>query len=92
MFQIVLFGLFTIPAILFSVGLQKRPSRQALGPDLKQRNMPIVPSTDNALIIVRNIVRVTEYIGVHVGSFGVLDGPIVVFDAILIAIEIKFQP
>lgn len=83
--QILIFGCFIIVSIIFHKRLQKQPTRQSVAEDLKWQKMMVVLYVVSALILVRNVFRVVEYIGGRGGPLLRVEWPIYVFDALLMA-------
>ncbi|KAI4108130.1 MAG: hypothetical protein LQ339_002402 [Xanthoria mediterranea] len=83
--QIIIFGLFVVASIVFHVRLQKRPTREAYAGDVKWQKMLWVLYAVSAIILVRNIFRVVEYLGGNAGPLLRVEWPIYVFDALLMA-------
>lgn len=88
--QILIFGLFVLVSIIFHLRLRKQPTRQskAAAVNFKWQKMIIVLYVVSALIMVRNIVRVVEYIGGREGPLLSVEWPIYCFDALLMAATI----
>lgn len=83
--QIFIFGLFVLVSIVFHKRLQKQPTQQSITKDLAWQKMMVVLYVVSALILVRNIFRVVEYIGGRDGPLLRVEWPIYVFDALLMA-------
>ncbi|KAL8781675.1 MAG: hypothetical protein Q9213_005892 [Squamulea squamosa] len=83
--QIILFGLFVVVSILFHLRLRKQPTRESYASDVKWQKMLLVLYAVSAIIMVRNIFRVVEYIGGRNGPLLRVEWPIYVFDALLMA-------
>ncbi|KAL8950314.1 MAG: hypothetical protein Q9222_003637 [Ikaeria aurantiellina] len=83
--QILIFGLFILVSIIFHLRLRKQPTRQSYAPELKWQKMLIVLYAVSAIIMVRNIFRVVEYIGGRDGPLLRVEWPSYVFDALLMA-------
>ncbi|KAL8698093.1 MAG: hypothetical protein Q9201_006765 [Fulgogasparrea decipioides] len=83
--QILIFGLFILVSILFHLRLRKQPTMQSKSGDLKWQKMLMVLYVVSAIIMVRNIFRVVEYIGGREGLLLRVEWPIYCFDALLMA-------
>ncbi|KAL8922681.1 MAG: hypothetical protein Q9208_004994 [Pyrenodesmia sp. 3 TL-2023] len=83
--QIVIFALFILVSIIFHKRLRKQPTQASVAEDLKWQKMMVVLYAVSALILVRNIFRVVEYIGGRDGPLLRVEWPIYVFDAVLMA-------
>ncbi|KAL8713179.1 MAG: hypothetical protein Q9220_002700 [cf. Caloplaca sp. 1 TL-2023] len=83
--QILLFGLFILVSIIFHVRLRKQPTQQSYAPGLRWQKMLMVLYAVSAIIMVRNIFRVVEYIGGRNGPLLRVEWPAYVFDALLMA-------
>ncbi|KAI4261615.1 MAG: hypothetical protein L6R42_003188 [Xanthoria sp. 1 TBL-2021] len=83
--QIIIFGLFVVASIIFHLRLRKQPTREAYAGDVKWQKMLLVLYAVSAIILVRNIFRVVEYIGGNDGPLLRVEWPIYVFDALLMA-------
>jgi len=83
--QIFLFGLFVLVSIIFHLRFRKQPTRQSSLADLKWQTTMLVLYVVSALIMVRNIIRVVEYIGGRHGPLLRVEWTIYVFDAVLMA-------
>ncbi|KAL8720538.1 MAG: hypothetical protein Q9225_002608 [Loekoesia sp. 1 TL-2023] len=83
--QILIFGCFIIVSIVFHRRLLRQPTRQSITEDLKWQKMMVVLYVVSALILVRNVFRVVEYIGGRDGPLLRVEWPIYVFDALLMA-------
>jgi RTA1 like protein len=83
--QIIMFGLFILASILFHYRLQKSPTQQSCNPNLRWPKTLFVLYAVSALIMIRNIFRVAEYIEGLDGPLLTVEWPIYVFDALLMA-------
>ncbi|KAI4150389.1 MAG: hypothetical protein L6R39_002282 [Caloplaca ligustica] len=83
--QIVIFSLFVIVSIIFHTRLRKQPTRQSAGKSVMWQKMLVVLYVVSALILVRNVFRVVEYVGGRDGPLLRIEWPIYVFDALLMA-------
>ncbi|KAL8959958.1 MAG: hypothetical protein Q9193_003258 [Seirophora villosa] len=83
--QITIFGLFVLVSIIFHMRLRKQPTGESLSKDLSWQKMMGSLYVVSALILVRNIFRVVEYIGGRDGPLLRVEWPIYVFDALLMA-------
>ncbi|KAL8853550.1 MAG: hypothetical protein Q9221_001536 [Calogaya cf. arnoldii] len=83
--QIIIFGLFVLASIVFHLRLRKQPTRESYAGDVKWQKMLSVLYAVSAIILVRNIFRVVEYIGGNDGPLLRVEWPIYVFDALLMA-------
>ncbi len=83
--QIIIFGLFVLVSIIFHLRLRKQPTQASYARDVKWQKMLWVLYAVSAIIMVRNIFRVVEYIGGHNGPLLKVEWPIYVFDALLMA-------
>lgn len=83
--QIIMFGLFIVASIIFHYRMRKGPTQQSCNPDLKWEKVLSILYAVSALIMIRNIFRVGEYIGGHDGLLLRVEWPIYVFDALLMA-------
>lgn len=83
--QILIFGLFVLVSILFHLRLRKQPTRQSSVASLRWQTTMLVLYVVSALIVVRNIIRVVEYIGGREGPLLRVEWTIYVFDAVLMA-------
>ncbi|KAI4111984.1 MAG: hypothetical protein LQ338_008337 [Usnochroma carphineum] len=83
--QILIFSLFIVVSIIFHKKLRKQLTRHLVAEDLKWQKMMVVLYVVSALILVRNIFRVVEYIGGRDGPLLRVEWPIYVFDALLMA-------
>jgi RTA1 like protein len=83
--QIIMFGVFVLAAIIFHSRMRKNPTQQSYNPDLRWEQVLYILYGVSALIMVRNIFRVAEYIGGHDGTLLSVEWPIYVFDALLMA-------
>ena len=84
-FQVGIFGLFILSAVIIHVRMKKYPTPKSCDPDLMWEKMLIVLYTVSGLIMVRNIVRIVEYLGGHEGPLLRVEWPIYVFDGLLMA-------
>lgn len=83
--QIIIFSLFVLASVVFHVRLQKQPTQEAYSGDVKWQKILLVLYAVSAIILVRNIFRVVEYIGGNDGPLLRVEWPIYVFDALLMA-------
>ena len=83
--QIIIFGLFVLVSMIFHIRLRKQPTQASYAGDVKWQKMLWVLYAVSAIIMVRNIFRVVEYIGGHNGPLLKVEWPIYVFDALLMA-------
>ncbi|KAL8937181.1 MAG: hypothetical protein Q9216_004555 [Gyalolechia sp. 2 TL-2023] len=83
--QIIIFACFIIVSIIFHKRLHKKPTRQSVAKGLEWQKMMVTLYVVSALILVRNIFRVVEYIGGRDGPLLRVEWPTYVFDAILMA-------
>lgn len=83
--QIVIFALFILVSIIFHKRLRKQPTQASVVEGLNWQKMMIVLYVVSALILVRNIFRVVEYIGGRDGPLLRVEWPTYVFDALLMA-------
>ncbi|KAL8735346.1 MAG: hypothetical protein Q9166_000891 [cf. Caloplaca sp. 2 TL-2023] len=83
--QIILFALFIVVSIVFHVRLRKQPTQESYSAHLKWQKMLMVLYAVSAVIMVRNIFRVVEYISGRDGPLLRVEWPIYVFDALLMA-------
>ncbi|KAL8917620.1 MAG: hypothetical protein Q9172_005761 [Xanthocarpia lactea] len=83
--QIILFGLFVLVSIIFHFRLRKQPTQASYAGDVQWQKMLWVLYAVSAIIMVRNIFRVVEYIGGQNGPLLKVEWPIYVFDALLMA-------
>jgi RTA1 like protein len=83
--QIILFGVFVLASIIFHLRMRKNPTRKSFDPELKWKKTLYILYTVSAIIMVRNIFRVVEYIGGRDGPLLRVEWPIYVFDAVLMA-------
>lgn len=84
-FQVGIFGLFILSAVIIHVRMKKYPTSKSCDPDLMWEKMLIVLYTVSGLIMVRNIVRIVEYLGGREGPLLRVEWPIYVFDGLLMA-------
>ena len=83
--QIIMFGLFILASILFHHRLRQGPTQQSCNPDLRWQKTLFILYAISALIMIRNIFRVAEYIQGHDGFLLSVEWPIYVFDALPMA-------
>ncbi|KAL8671608.1 MAG: hypothetical protein Q9168_003898 [Polycauliona sp. 1 TL-2023] len=84
--QIIIFGLFVVASVVFHLRVRKHRPREAYsGDDVKWQKMLAVLYAVSAIILVRNIFRVVEYIGGNNGPLLRVEWPTYVFDALLMA-------
>lgn len=83
--QITIFGLFVLVSIIFHMRLRKQPTGESLSKDLSWQKLMGSLYVVSALILVRNIFRVVEYLGGHDGPLLRVEWPIYIFDALLMA-------
>jgi heme/copper-type cytochrome/quinol oxidase subunit 2 len=83
--QIVLFGLFLVSAITFHSRLRKMPTPESLDRNLPWERMLQVLYVVSALILVRNSVRVAEFVGDANSYMRREEWPIYAFDALPMA-------
>ncbi|KAL8969414.1 MAG: hypothetical protein Q9197_004359 [Variospora fuerteventurae] len=83
--QIVIFGLFVLVSFIFHQRLRKQPTSESLVNHLRWQKMMGVLYVVSAIILVRNIFRVVEYVGGNDGPLLRVEWPIYVFDALLMA-------
>ncbi|KAK5370274.1 hypothetical protein LTR20_010595 [Exophiala xenobiotica] len=83
--QIVLFGLFLVSAITFHSRLRKMPTPESLDRSLPWESMLQVLYVASALILVRNSVRVAEFVGDANSYMRREEWPIYAFDALPMA-------
>ena len=84
--QITLFSFFVLAAIIFHFRTRQYPTEQSREPALPWEKIIWVLYAVSALILVRNIFRVAEYIGGRNGYLLSTEWPIYVFDAVLMAV------
>lgn len=84
--QILMFGVFILTSIIFHHRMWKQPTQQSYNPDLSLEKTLYVLYAVSAIIMIRNIFRVAEYIGGHDGVLLRVEWPIYVFDAMLMAL------
>jgi RTA1 like protein len=83
--QIIMFGVFILVSIIFHYRMRKSPTQQSYNPDLRWEKVLYILYSVSALIMVRNIFRVAEYIGGRDGMLLSVEWPIYGFDALLMA-------
>ncbi|KAL8894116.1 MAG: hypothetical protein Q9192_004603 [Flavoplaca navasiana] len=83
--QIIIFSLFVLASVVFQLRFRKQPTQEAYTGDVKWQKMLLVLYAVSAIILVRNIFRVVEYIGGNDGPLLRVEWPIYVFDAMLMA-------
>jgi len=81
--QIVIFGIFAITAAIFHARLNRVPTEASLGTQSTWRSTMMMLYVVSALIIVRSIFRVVEYIMGHDGYPLRNEWTLYVFDALL---------
>jgi hypothetical protein len=81
--QIIMFGLFTVTAIVFHVRMRKWPSGASMDPNSRWARTMWMLYTTSALILVRSVFRVIEYITGKEGYLLTHEWTLYVFDAAL---------
>lgn len=81
--QILIFGLFVLVSIIFHLRLRKQPTRESSFAGLKWQMTMLVLYVVSALIMLRNIFRVAEYVGGREGPLLRVEWTIYIFDAVL---------
>lgn len=81
-FQLVIFSFFVLAAIIFHMRMRKH---HIINQNIKWERMLVVLYTVSGLIMLRNILRVIEYIGGRYGPLLRVEWPIYVFDGLLMA-------
>lgn len=81
--QILLFGLFAATAVIFHIRMRKWPSGASLDPNSKWEQIMYTLYTMSALILVRSVFRVIEYVMGKSGYLLTHEWTLYVFDAIL---------
>jgi RTA1 like protein len=81
--QILMFALFVLTSIIFHRRMLKRPTQQSHHPELRWQTTLYILYAVSALILLRNIFRVAEYIGGHDGVLLSVEWPVYIFDALL---------
>jgi RTA1 like protein len=84
--QIVVFGFFILATVIFHYRMRKQPTPQSYNPDLRWEKTIYVLYGISAIITIRNIFRVAEYIGGREGFLLRVEWPIYVFDAVFMAV------
>lgn len=79
--QIIIFSLFIIVAIVFQRRTVRQPTQQSRGPLLRKRHMNGLYGA-SGLILVRNLVRVVQYIQGYSGYINVHEWFLYLFDAL----------
>ncbi|KAL9004846.1 MAG: hypothetical protein Q9188_002365 [Gyalolechia gomerana] len=88
--QIFIFACFVVVSIIFNKRLRKHPTRQSAAKGLEWQKMMVALYVVSALILVRNIFRVVEYIGGRDGPLLRVEWPTYVFDGLLMASTMVF--
>ncbi|KAL8992787.1 MAG: hypothetical protein Q9169_006836 [Polycauliona sp. 2 TL-2023] len=83
--QIIIFAFFVLASVVFHLRFRKRSSHGAYSRDVQWQKMLWVLYTVSAIILVRNIFRVVEYLGGNDGPLLRVEWPLYVFDALLMA-------
>lgn len=81
--QILLFGLFALTAIIFHSRMRKWPSGASLDPKSKWEQIMYTLYAMSALILIRSVFRVIEYVMGKTGYPLTHEWTLYVFDAIL---------
>lgn len=84
--QIVIFGFFVVTSVLFHVRLLKNPTRAANAGEIPWKRYLIVLYVTSAIILVRSIFRVVEYLQGNAGYLISHEIFLYIFDALLMAI------
>jgi hypothetical protein len=84
-FQVAIFGFFILSAVILHVRMRKYPTPKSRDSNLPWEKMLIVLYTVSGLIMVRNILRIVEYLGGREGPLLRVEWPIYVFDGLLMA-------
>jgi len=84
--QIAVFGFFILATVIFHHRIRKQPTSQSYNPDLSWEKTIYVLYGISAIITIRNIFRVAEYIAGREGFLLRVEWPIYVFDAVFMAV------
>lgn len=80
--QIILFAFFVITALLFQKRIHRNPTRESFDSNIPWKKTLHVLYAVSALILVRNIFRVVEYVGGQGGYLLAHEWTLYVFDSI----------
>ncbi|KAI9860101.1 MAG: hypothetical protein M1824_003339 [Vezdaea acicularis] len=90
--QVIFFGLFVLVAVVFHIRLRKAPTNKSLDPNAPWRRRLIVLYVASALIMVRSVVRIIEYIQGNRGNILTHEVFLYLFDSVLmLAVMVLFN-
>lgn len=84
--QILFFGFFIVATVIFDRRMQRRPTQQSHNPSIPWRKHLTVLYIASALILVRNVFRVVEYVQGQGGYLMRHEFYLYVFDGVLMLV------